>query len=281
MERLFNFVYTYRAFFTFLLLELFCTWLIVQNNRYQSAAYFNSSNALFARIHTVSQNIRDYFSLTDINAALAQQNNWLLKKTTQQSQALHFRQATTPTQNDSSRIKQYDFVTARVINNSTKSYKNYITIDRGMDDGLTPGMPVISAGNVVGKVKTVSRHYAVLISLLNIDEQVSCVIRRTGHFGTVQWDGVNPLLISLKYIPRHVLPRTGDSIVTSGYNAIFPAGVYVGKIKDVKLKDEAMFYDISVEVGQDFSKLSYVQIINDRLKKERDSLEVHTTGEIK
>jgi len=49
MERLLNFVYAYRAFFTFLLLELFCVWLIIQNNQYQSTKYFNSSNHLIAR----------------------------------------------------------------------------------------------------------------------------------------------------------------------------------------------------------------------------------------
>ncbi|MBS1557326.1 MAG: rod shape-determining protein MreC [Bacteroidetes bacterium] len=281
MERLLNFVYTYRAFFTFLLLQLFCTWLIVQNNHYQSAAYFNSSNAFFARIHTVSQNIRDYFALTDINSALAQQNNLLLKKITQQNQALQHSINFNQAKKDSSLIKQYDFISARVINNSTRSYKNFITIDRGSAAGLAPGMAVVSAGNAVGKVKTVSAHYAVLISLLNIDEQVSCVIKRTGHFGTAQWGGLNPMLIGLKYIPRHVKPLVGDTIVTSGYNAVFPPGIFIGRIKEFNLNEEALFYDIQVELSQDFSKLSYVEIIHNRLKNEKDSLETHTLPESK
>jgi len=133
----------------------------------------------------------------------------------------------------------------------------------------------------VGKVKSVSNHYSVVISLLNLDEQVSCLIKRSGYFGTVQWDGTNPSFVSLKYIPRHVKPAVGDSVVTSGYNAIFPEGIYVGKIKEFKLREESLFYEIKVELALDFAKLAFVEVIKSRLKKEKDSLEQITIGEPK
>jgi rod shape-determining protein MreC len=142
-----------------------------------------------------------------------------------------------------------------------------------------PGMAVISAGSVVGKVKSASRHYAVVISLLNLDEQVSCLVKRSGHFGTVQWGGANPSLVNLKYIPRHVNLMVGDSVVTSGYNAVFPEGIFVGKIKEFKLNEEGPFYEIKVELGLDFAKLAFVEVIKSRLKNERDSLEQLTIGE--
>ncbi len=279
MERLFNFVYTYRAFFTFLLLELFCSWLIVQNNQYQSTKYFNSSNRLIARLNTTSQNIREYFSLTDINTTLAQENSLLRKKLEQRNAVLYYWHLNQVT--DSALYNRFDFVSAKVVNNTVKYYKNFITINRGSDVGLQPGMAAISAQGVVGKIKSVSDHYSVLISLLNIDDQVSSVIKRTGHFGTVQWDGTNPLLINLKYIPRHVKPAVGDSIVTSGYNSVFPEGVFIGRIKEFKLKEEALFYDIKVALGQDFGKLAFVEVVKSKLKKERDSLEQLTIGEPK
>jgi rod shape-determining protein MreC len=131
----------------------------------------------------------------------------------------------------------------------------------------------------VGKVKTVSEHYSVVISLLNIDEQISCLIKRTGHFGTVQWEGTNVAVTNMKYIPRHVKPLVGDSIVTSDYNAIFPPGIFIGKIKEFNLRSEAPFYDIKVELGQDFGRLAFVEVIKNRLKKEKDSLERSTIGD--
>src|SRR6187399_2609313 len=74
MERLLKFIYEFRAFFTFLFLELMCAWLIVENNQFQSSAYFNSSNRLAANVLGFSQGVREYLSLRTINNDLAQEN---------------------------------------------------------------------------------------------------------------------------------------------------------------------------------------------------------------
>ena len=279
MERLLNFVYQYRAFFTFLLLELICAWMIVENNQYQSTKFFNSSNKLAANLIGISQGVREYFSLRVINADLAEENAKLrtqLEKRNQSLYTLGVREIKDP-----AIINRFEYVSAKVVNNSTALFKNYITINQGRNAGIEPGMAVISSDGVVGKVKSVSDHYSVLISLLNIDENVSSVIKRTQHFGTAKWDGTNPRIINLMYVPRHVQPLAGDTIVTSGYNAIFPAGVLVGVIKEVNLKEEALFYDIKVELAQDFGKLAFVEIVKSNLKNERDSLEIKTIGEPK
>ncbi|HTH56207.1 MAG TPA: rod shape-determining protein MreC [Cyclobacteriaceae bacterium] len=276
MERLFNFLYEYRAFFTFLLLEFLCAWLLIVNNQYQNTKYFNTSNSVVASINSTEEAIRSYFSLRDVNAVLSKENSTLRNQLEQRNQMLYSYKLN---QTDSTLRKQYVYVNSKVVNNTTKYYKNYITIDRGADSGIEPGMAVISEAGVVGKVKTVSEHYAVVISLLNIDEQVSCVLKRTGHFGTVQWEGTSSSLTSLKYIPRHVRPMVGDSIVTSEYNAIFPPGIFIGKIKEYNLRSEAPFYEIKVELGQDFGKLSFVEVVKNQLKKEKEALERSTFGE--
>jgi rod shape-determining protein MreC len=279
MERLFKFIYERRAFLTFLILELLCVWLVIENNQYQSTTYFNTSNRFAARIVGASQNIREYFSLRDINTNLANENTGLRKKLDQRNQLLYSVELNNT--RDSALINRFDYVTAKVVNNSTQNYKNHITINRGKAYGVEPGMAVISSLGIVGKVKSVSDHYAVLISLLNIDDQVSSVIKRTGHFGTVQWNGIDPRIIDLKYIPRHVELKVGDTIVTSGYNAVFPEGILIGVIKNFKLNEEAQFHTIKIELFQDFGKLSFVEVVKNRLKQERDSLEQSTIGKIK
>lgn len=276
MQRLFHFIYAYRAFFIFLFLESLCTWLVIENNQYQSTKYFNTSNSVVASIISTSQNIREYFSLRDINQALAGENAALRKKVDQRNQMLS--QLDLREIIDTAIINRFDYLSAKVINNTTRNYKNFITIDKGKSNGLEPGMAAISDAGVVGKVKSVSEHYAVLISLLNIDNQVSSKIKRTGHFGTVQWDGTDARIIDLKYIPRHVQLEVGDTIVTSGYNAIFPEGVLIGVVKDVKLNEEAQFHTIKVAVAQDFGKLAFVEVIKSNLKHEKDSLELKTIG---
>ncbi|HEY3403024.1 MAG TPA: rod shape-determining protein MreC, partial [Ohtaekwangia sp.] len=220
MERLFLFIYQYRAFFTFLVLELFCAWLIVNNNSYQGARYFNSSNAVVASMNNFSQSIRDYFLLRDVNAALAEENAELRKQIEQNNQRLQV--LDTLTLSDSLLITRFDFVSAKVVNNQVDRFKNFVTINKGEDAGLKPGMAVISPFGAVGKVKVVSNHYSVVTSILNIDVMVSALLKRTGHFGTIQWEGRDPDRISYKYIPRHVNPAVGDTVVTSGYSAVFP-----------------------------------------------------------
>jgi rod shape-determining protein MreC len=272
MERLVKFVIEYSAFFTYLLLALVCSWLIVKNNQYQSTQYFNSSNRLAANIISFSQSVREYFSLRRINADLAEENAKLRSD-------LERYAAVDSVYTDT--IRRFDFVSAKVINNSVMMFKNYITVNKGRDDGIAPGMAVISTKGAIGKVKSVSDHYAVLISLLNVDDQVSSTLKRTGHFGTAQWDGTDPRLINLNYIPRHVTPQVGDTVVTSGYNAVFPPNVLVGIVKTVNLREEAPFWEVKVELAQDFSRLAFVEIVRSYLKAEKDSLELSTIGELK
>lgn len=273
MLRLLNFLYYYRAFLTFLLLEMLCAWLWVENSQYQNTQFFNTANRFTAAVIGFSERTREYFSLAEVNRELAEENAGL--RTLVEQLAPH--EGTARLVGDT--LLRFEFVSARVINNTVAQFKNHLTINRGTDTGLEPGMAVISNAGAVGKVKSVSEHFAVVTSLLNTDEQVSSMLKRTGNFGTAQWDGTDPRMISLLYIPRHVQPQPGDSVVTTGYNAVFPEGVLVGIVREVDLKKEAQFFDIRVELAQDFRRLAFVKVVKSRLKRELDSLEQVTYGE--
>lgn len=281
MQRLFLFFYHYRAFFTFLILELVCAWLIIGSNPYQGARFFNSSNGLVAGMNNVSHRVREYFLLRQINSTLAEENAQLRGKFEALNQLKYSSPGTlakdsfmlrdTAVVGDSVVISQFDFVSAKVVSNTVNRFTNFLTINKGSEEGIAPGMAVISPLGAVGKVRTVSRHYSVVTSILHIDVQISALLSRTGHFGTIQWDGMDPALVKLKYIPRHVQPVKGDSVVTSGYNAVFPEGVLIGLIEEVHLSDE-LFYDLTVKLSQDFRKLSYVEVVRNSLREELDSL---------
>jgi len=270
MQRLFLFFYQYRAFFTFLILELICAWLIIGNNPYQGARFFNSSNGLVASMNNVSHGVREYFLLRQINSTLAEENAQLRSKFEALNQLQYI--STLPAITDSTVVNQFDFVSAKVVSNTVNRFTNFLTINKGSEEGVEPGMAVISPLGAVGKVRTVSRHYSVVTSILHVDVQISALLKSTGHFGTIQWDGINPDFVKLKYIPRHVEVSKGDSVLTSGYNAIFPEGIMVGLVDEVLLTDE-LFYDLTVKLSQDFRKLSYVEVVKNSMKHELDSLE--------
>jgi rod shape-determining protein MreC len=271
MERLILFVYQNRAFFTFLALEFFCVWIIVENNAYQGTKFFNSSNGLVAGINNFSQGVRDYFQLKEVNQFLAEENAALKESLEERTHQIY--PVEIPQSSDSSFVKQYEFISAKVVNNHVDLVKNFITIDKGKSEGLEPGMAVVSSQGIVGKVKLVSRHFGVITSILHVDVMVSAVLKRTGHFGTVQWDGIDPDIVEFKYIPRHVNPIVGDSVISSGYNAVFPENIMIGVIADVKLSEEALFYELKVKLSQDFRKLSFVTVIKNYHMVEQDSLE--------
>ncbi|MDL5046778.1 rod shape-determining protein MreC [Oscillatoria amoena NRMC-F 0135] len=268
----FLFIYQYRAFFTFLVLELFAVWMFLENNQFQGTRFFNSSNRVAAAINGFSQNTADYFSLRQVNKDLAEENARLRYELEKRNRQLGYA-VTVPV--DSLIIKQFEFVSAKVVNNSVGRFTNFITINKGSKEGIEPGMAVISQVGVVGKVKVTSPNYSVVTSLLNVDVMVSGVLKRTGHFGTIQWDGADPDYIHLKYIPRHVQPVVGDSVITSGYSGVFPEGIFIGTIADIQLGKEAPFYLLKVKLAQDFRSLSWVTVIRNRLVNELDSLELH------
>jgi rod shape-determining protein MreC len=271
MERLFIFFYQYRAFFTFLSLQVLCAWLIISSNHYQSAQFFNSSNNLVAIINGYSHSIGEYFSLRNTNRTLAEENARLRTMLEQRTQRLYAMRAQGIA--DTTTINRFEYVSAKVVNNSIDRVINFITIDKGSSAGIKEGMAVIGNSGAVGKIKATSDHYSVVTSLLNVDVMTSAMIKRTGHFGTIQWEGINPLFINLNYIPRHVKPVIGDTVVTSGYNAIFPQDIMIGTIDEIELNDAAPFYQLKVKLSQDFQRLSYVAVVKSILKNEQDSLE--------
>ena len=271
MQTLFLFLYKYRAFALFLALELLCTWLIIQNNRYQSAAFFNSANYVAASVTEAANEVESYLFLKEDNASLAAENAVLRQQLQEMEQrmAIPYNRASVAREV----AQQYNYEAARVINNSTNRFKNFLTLNKGREDGIMPGMGVIGTHGVVGKVKSVSDHYSVVISLLHTNLYVSATINGSNAFGSVHWNGANPQEANLEFIARHHSVNVGDTVLTSSYNAVFPYGIPVGVISEVNLPENATYYDIKVDLATDFSSIPYVYVIKNNLLNEKDSLE--------
>jgi len=270
MQKLFLFFYQYRAFFFFIILEVASGYLIIKNNRYQNAAFYNSSNEIVGSVMGSTNEVKSYFSLKDMNESLVAENALLRAKLANNVNV----DTTGISFKDPALKKQYNFLAAKVINNSTDRYNNYITIDKGSLHGVEPGMGIICPEGIVGKVKSVSRYYATVTSLLHSDGYVSSVIKKSGVFGSIKWEGKDAGSASLKFVPRHIKVSLGDTITSSGFNAIYPGGIMVGIISDIDIKGNEAFYDIKVDLSTDFSRLGYVYVVQNTLKAERDSLEM-------
>lgn len=270
MQTLFLLIYRYRAFLIFVLLEAISTWLITSSNSYQGALFFNSANAFTGSVNQISADVSGYFSLTDVNADLAAENAFLRRELARTSLQYQRNRASDSTVLDSN---QYVFIPAEVINKSTNRLLNFVTIDKGSRDGVKPDMGLMGQTGIVGKIKDVSEHYATAYSLIHTNLLTSVYHKASGTFASVQWDGTNPLRTKLLFLPRHVEINIGDSILTSGFNAVFPPDLMVGTVSAVNLAENAAFYDAVVELATDFGSLKHVYFIKNNGRIEKDSLE--------
>ncbi|MFO7825765.1 MAG: rod shape-determining protein MreC [Cyclobacterium sp.] len=276
MQQIFLFLYRLRALLLFLALELLAVGIIFTHNSPQGAVFFNSSNKLVGNLLSVKNNFVSYFSLYTANQALAEKNAELLNKLDRVSPVLDSANLSI----DSVLAKNFEFWSARVINNSIHLNQNYITLNKGTKDGIEEGMGVFNELGVVGRVKGTSNNFSSVISLLNTNLLISSKIKETEVFGSIKWDGLKSNEAKLLYVPRHVQIEPGQEIVTSGYNAVFPEGIMIGKVKSVNPGSETNYLDISVSLSVDFSKLNFIYLVKNDSREELDSLgiEMETAG---
>jgi rod shape-determining protein MreC len=278
MRNLFIFIYRFRAFLLFVILEVLCVFLIIRYNTYQGAAFFNSATIYIGRVLEYQNSITDYFKLGTVNASLAEENarlqqelmryrNVFLADSTESLDTTFYESS------DTSKVFPYILHASQVINNSVRRTNNYLTLSKGVKDGIKPGMGVISLQGVVGRVKTVSRDYATVTSLLHSQMLISAKLKKNNTVGTIKWEGGDFRTAKLDYIPLHVKLAVGDTVVTSGFNTVFPEGILIGTVSSVLKKQDNSFYTIDVNLSVDFAQLSYVYVVEDPMRSQREKLE--------
>lgn len=266
MRNLLSFFLRYSAWFVFTFYAVISSWLLFTKNPFQHHVYLTSAGAVASGVYEVTSKITSYVGLRDINedlqwrnAALEAEVIMLRDQTRKLSQALL---------QDSLRsldsIGKFRFVIASVINNSVIRPHNYITIDKGEADGIGPEMGVMDQNGVVGVTNVVSDHHARVISLLNPNFRLSCKLRGNDAFGSLVWDGKSPSEALLEELPRQVKFQQGDTIITSGYSAMFPEGIPVGIVMGSTRGEDDNFHTLRIRLLTDFTTLSTVKVISNR-----------------
>ena len=276
MRNIFLFIWKNNFFFLFLLFEVFSFILIVQNNSYQKSAFINRTNDFFASINGKVNSIYDYFHLTEINRQLAEENARLHSN---EIKSFNITDKKVYTLNDTVYKQEFNYIEAKVVNNSINRRKNYLTLNKGSKSGIKKDMGVISPQGVVGIVTDVSPNYSTVMSVLNIDTKISAKLKTSGQVGSVAWGGTNYRKGKLNDMPTHVKLQQGDTIVTSGFTAIFPEGINIGYVIGYNLKDGEIFYDIDMAFSVDYNNLSHVYVVNNILKMEQLLLEKRTNND--
>jgi len=270
MRNLLRFLQRYNFPVIFIILEVLALLMLVRNNPVPSSRLFSSLQAVNGFFFERSHGIRQYFDLRNENLQLARENSRLRGS---QAEPGEMEEGLDAMSFSSKRPSAFVFTPARVINNSVNKQLNYITLDRGSLSGIKPDMAVVAPDGIVGVVRNVSAHYSTVIPVLNKNLQVSVLHKRSGYFGSLIWDGINFREAEVHEIPVHVEPQPGDTIVTSGFSALFPPGEIVGTVLSSRAQSGGSFKTLRIRLSTDYKKLSSVYVVENRGREERIQLE--------
>ncbi len=287
MYRLISFLSTQRNLILFLVLEVVAFRLLVTYNDHQRHQFGDRMYEVAASMHDVSSSFQDFRRrAAEYDERVVEIKG--LKETVDSLQGLvrAYEESTRTDTLDSIRVvatppevkESYSYIPCRVVRNSVDKIYNYITIDKGTEDGIEPNMGVIAPDGIVGRVIKVGPRYSLILSALNVGFKLTLQTvsgdSLSESIGVYEWDGRRTSEARLTFIPETVLLQEGTSVVTSGYSTLFPAGYPVGKVKEIGVGGEDGFYDATIELSTDFHRLGTVFCIKAHHRAEIDSLSV-------
>lgn len=239
----------------------------------------SSANVVTGKVYEVSGSVSSYFHLKSVNEDLLDRNMLLEQQIANLENALRERQVDSVIVNSIRNLdnKDYQIFKAHVIRNSLNQADNYITLDKGSSSGIRPEMGVVDGNGVVGIVYKTSPNYSLVISVLNSKSSISCKIVGSEYFGYLKWEHGDSRYAYLKDLPRHAEFNLGDTVVTSGYSTVFPAGVMVGTVDDMSDSNDGLSYLLKIKLATDFGKLGDVRVIARTGQMEQQELENMST----
>jgi rod shape-determining protein MreC len=243
MQQLIDFILRKKDVVVYFVLLFLSLSLIFNSNYFHKSKFIIFSNGITNYTNEVFENINWYFELKKINSSLVEENLILknqLEKFIEKSSI------------DSLENVAFQYQNAKVISNNLSSIKNNLVINKGIKHGLKNEMGVISSTGIVGIINRTSKNYSSVMSVLNTETKINAKVKRTSHFGTLEWNGLSNRELLLNDIPETADIKIGDSIITGGMSLIFPEGINIGVVSEImkqeKFNDNVRKFHINNQV---------------------------------
>lgn len=281
MQQLIDFIIRKKNVLVYFLLLSFSLSLIFKTNLFQKSKIIIFSNSTANYFNEMFNNLNGYFDLRRVNSELVNENLFLKN---QLENVINKKQL------DSLDNAIFKYQNAKVISNSFSSFKNYLIIDKGLKHGLENEMGIISSKGIVGIINYTTKNYSSVMSVLNIDTKINAKVKRTSHFGTLEWNGLSSKNLLLNDIPETAEIKVGDSIITGGMSLIFPEGINIGVVSEIikqknrndtianfminnqvkiaKIQFKENYLNIVVKLHTDMNNLDIVYVIESLNKEE-------------
>lgn len=271
MRNLLAFLAKYNHWFVFILLEVICFVLLFRFNNFQGSVYFSSANAVAGKVYEYNSSVTTFFNMSQSNKKLSERNLILEQQVRALTQyiATHHGDSLAMEQCQKQALAGFKLIPAKVIQSTINREDNLITIDKGKADGIHEDMGVACGTGVVGVVYMASDHYSIVLPVINVNSNISVMIRKRGYFGFLHWKGTPSDIAYVDEVPRHARFALGDYVVTNGYSSIFPPGIMVGKILHVFNSSDGLSYRVQLRLSTDFGKLRHVCVIDNSALKDK------------
>lgn len=271
MQKLILFIKRVYVPLLFIIFEIVAVRYYAHSSSYAEARLLTASNRIVGGVYGSISGIGDYFGLRRENRLLldevARLNNELTRyRENEVYQLLDSLGSEIET--------KYTYMTARVIRNSVGRMRNFITLNKGLRDGVETDMAVLTpSGAMVGYVISCSERYAVCISILNVDFNASGKLAGDGHSGSIYWDGKSTEKVQMHELSKYAAVEVGDTVVSTGYSHFFPEDVAIGYVTSVSADQTTSSYDLELRLAADMTRLNDVVLIKNVDLYELEALE--------
>lgn len=272
MYRFFLFLKKISFVVLFVVIEILAFKYYANSNSYTQARVSGISDRVTGYVYTAISGVKHFFSLGAENRKLTEEVARLRKELTRYEN-IEAWQYESPLPLDSLR---YTYTAARVINNSINRAENFMTLNKGSRDGITPDMAIISDGAIAGYVLHCSDKFSTAISVLNTKFRTSGKLAGEDYSaGSLYWDARSYEEMILSEIPKYATIEVGDTVVTTEHSSRFPEGILIGTVKNFELVN-GTYYQARVKLFAQMGALNNVVLVRYEDLEEKRALEALT-----
>ena len=275
MRNVFLFLKRYSVLIIFLVLQGLALSMLFSYNRFHQTTYGIFSNEVAGSLNKRVNKVESFFTLSEQNQALRKQNAALLSYLPSGSVSpdTSFLVVSDTIAVDSLKsYRQYQYFDAKIISNSVFLQQNYIVLHRGSVQGIVSNMAVVGTDGLIGTVISVSENMAIVMSLLHRQSKVIAVLKKGSGLGEVSWDGKDPRFLVLSKVPKTIVVKKGDTVVSSPYSDKFPPGIPIGYVEKIDQDQETNTYKLKIRTAVDFYAVQHAYIVKNLLQEEIDQL---------
>ncbi len=269
MQKLILFIRKTGVAIVFIILEIVAIRCYAYSTPYTQARLLVWSNAVVGAVHSTFAGISNYFTLRKENIRLTEHIASLENR-------IRVLEASLPEESISTEgvLLQYDYLSAKVISSSTNRSRNFITLNKGVRDGVSVDMAVVTPeGSAVGVVVDCSENFAVAKTLLNVDFRLSGVLKGDGSHGAVVWNGGDTQIVDFVELSKYAKVKEGDEVHAAGFSHYFPSEVVIGNIESVEWAENMTSYNCKIRLAADMGRLFNVLLVRNNNSGEAQDLE--------